>query len=475
MTIEINYIQMKFKNIIQKCLAFNHVYESLNICSSIGKDMLLSKDFITSKSKLKEELLQLNIFFEFVKNDKNNVYINKIQNKISDTRDIYNTINNLLSKQVLDDIQFFEIKRLALLVMDLSDILEKSKINNIHFSNLNEIIEILDPDKQAVPHFYIYSSYNNELASYRKKYEELKNINDFNQAEKYRLLAIEIEDNIRKDLSKKLIKFAPDLKNSLDNIAYLDVILAKAIYSVKNDLSKPIISDKITEYKQIFNPLIQSVLIKENKSFQPIDINIFEDPCLITGANMSGKTIILKTIELAQYMFQFGFFVPAKIAQIKIVDEVLVNIGEYDQEKSGLSSFATEILNINKIITRARNQNNVLVLVDELARTTNPDEGKAFVSAFIDIMKKYKVQSLITTHYSGIDIACRKLKVKGFVENENFNEINFSNINDFIDYSLVETNDNEVPAEAINIAKILKVDEDFTNKALDYFRSNKKN
>jgi DNA mismatch repair ATPase MutS len=122
------------------------------------------------------------------------------------------------------------------------------------------------------------------------------------------------------------------------------------------------------------------------------------------------------------------------------------------------------MININRIISEAKSGKTILALVDELARTTNPDEGIALVSAFVQMMSDLKVSSLITTHYSGVKTDCRRLRVKGLRNTDATYKITIDNINDYMDYSLVESDDT-VPSEAIRIAEILDVDNDFIGLA----------
>jgi len=179
---------------------------------------------------------------------------------------------------------------------------------------------------------------------------------------------------------------------------------------------------------------------------------------------MSGKSVLLKTVALSQFMFQFGFFVPTQNAEIILVEEILLNIGDNQDELNGLSSFAVEILNINKIISHAKSGKKILALIDEPARTTNPDEGKAIANAIVEILTELKVNSLICTHYSGIK-ANKKLRVKGLQNISDNENINIENINDFMDYSLIQVDEEKAPAEAIRIAEILGADKDFIEKA----------
>jgi len=176
---------------------------------------------------------------------------------------------------------------------------------------------------------------------------------------------------------------------------------------------------------------------------------------------MSGKTVLLRTLALSQLMFQFGFYVPAESANMILFDDIVLNIGDQHNELNGLSSFAVEMTNINQIIVESKKGTRIFALVDELARTTNPVEGKLLVSAFIEMMRKYNVCSPITTHYSGIKAECKRLRVKGLSNISESDKITVENINDFMDYSLSEVNTDSVPNEAIRIAEILGVDEEY--------------
>jgi DNA mismatch repair protein MutS2 len=89
----------------------------------------------------------------------------------------------------------------------------------------------------------------------------------------------------------------------------------------------------------------------------------------------------------------------------------MTSMDDEQSELKGLSSFASEMLKINAIIHAAKTGNHILALIDEPARTTNPVEGQALVNALVDMLQEHKVQSLLTTHYSGIQSDCRRLRV----------------------------------------------------------------
>jgi len=440
----------------------------MKLNSGIGRNKLLNSEILIKEFELKHSFAGLAETVEFVSNKKNKDCLNKLAHHLYEINDIYLSIKNLTTPHIPDDIELFEIKKFSIISQKISDLLETNGYFQIMLRDLTDVIDILDPEHTRIPSFYIYSEYDEELKRLRKLKDESS---DSETTEKLRQQCIEVEDKVRKVIARSLTKYATNLSYNINQIAQLDILIAKATLAEEHGYCKPEISQNKTEYFAVFNPQIKEILNSRSKDFQPVDISITNKPLLITGANMSGKTVLLKTVALCQYLFQFGFYIPATKAEIKPVDEILLSVGDNQNELNGLSSFAVEMLNINKIISEAKSGKNVLALVDELARTTNPDEGIALVNAFVQMMSDLKVSSLITTHYSGVKTNCSRLRVKGLKNADTTQKITVDNINDFMDYSLVESDDN-VPAEAIRIAEILEVDNDFISLAKSNLKAN---
>ena len=440
------------------------IYEKLEICSAAGRKRLLAQKFITRDFDLQMELDTLEFFTKFVSNRENAKCIVTIQHRLYCLNDIHQTIHNLRSAQVLDDIELYEIKNFCMVSQDICKTLEASGVDILPFHDLSNVVEILDPEHNGIQSFYIYSAYDEKLAALRKEYDIAKNANQNEKAERIRLECIEIEDRIREHLSEKLRNYSDDIQANYDQLAYLDLLLAKALLARDFKLCKPAISQDETTIKGAFNPIVAESLKERGGEFQPIDIHFGDTPNLITGANMSGKTVVLKTMSLIQLMFQFGFFVPAESAEIAPVEEIMTSIGDAQSEVNGLSSFAIEMLNIDKILKTVKSGQKILALVDELARTTNPSEGRALVNAFIKILSRHSTRSLITTHYNGITAQCNRLRVKGLRVPEG-TKVTPENINRYMDYSLVSTTEEEVPTEGLTIAEIFGIDEEFITEA----------
>jgi len=278
----------------------------------------------------------------------------------------------------------------------------------------------------------------------------------------YRFQAQKVEDRISTQLTTQLQPHRKAIARNLETLAHFDLMLAKAKLAIEWNACRPDIGQE-TRLTQLFNPEVDAALKEQGRAFQPIDIQFSNEAVLITGANMAGKSVLLKTVSLAQYLFQFGFYIPAKEAVMTVMDDIICSIGDKQSETSGLSSFAVEILTVDKIIQAGRANRKVLALVDELARTTNPEEGKILVRNFLQLAEKLHITALVTTHYGGIEAVCRRLRVKGLQLKEG-QVITIGNIGDYMDYSLVETDADEVPMEAFNIAKLFGVDEELLRK-----------
>lgn len=440
---------MRLKQLIEQPCGLKFMIDNLDTHSGYSRRLLLDTEMPKERAIIEDNYKILKEFYNVVNVKENQNQINTLQFKLCNLKEIQGTINHLKSKYVLDDIELFEVKHLALLSIDIQQIINKLGLNDFVFiPNLEEVVKILDPDGMKIASFYIYDSYSEKLSELRRK---MKAKEEFDEAVFNEMTSI--EDEIRAKLSMQLSKYADELEAAHKALAFIDLNLAKAYQMIKYDLCFPTISeDGTTEYEGLFNPEVKDALEQRNRTFQPVDITFWNKPTLITGANMGGKTVVLKTLTLCQYLFQFGFGIPATKAKIDLKDELYFCIGDEQSIEKGLSSFAAEMKNIDAVIKASRGKRKLLALIDEPARTTNPKEGTALVSALVKVLEVENVSLVMTTHYDIEPTDSRRLRVKGF-ENGTMN------------YELVEVKDGEVPHEALNIAESLGIDKEWIEKA----------
>ncbi len=432
---------MQLRKLIDSPCGLRFILDELCTHSSYSRKLLLESTMMHDKESIEKSYSVLKEFYHVVENDDNKNAIQTLQFKLCKLKDINNTISRLSSSTVIDDIELYEVKSLALLSADVKNILEKlNLINVIEIPTLEDVVKILDPDGLRIATFYIYDSYSEELAVLRKKLKE----KDFYQEEIYNKV-MEVEDEIRSKLSEALKPFASTLCEALNALADVDLNLAKALQMKELGLCFPTISnDNVATYKGIFHPEVKNILDKEKREYQKVDIQFGMNPVIIMGANMGGKTIVLKTLAMSQYLLQFGFGIPADSAEMMIYDEMFCLTTDDQSLNKGLSSFAAEMKNIDAVIKTSQHDKKILALIDEPARTTNPTEGTALVSSLVRLLQDKEMSLVIVTHYNIKTYNNKCLRVKGLIDGK-------------MNYELIETHEGEVPHEALNIAESLGI------------------
>lgn len=449
---------MKIKDLIKHDASFQYIVDSMEFMSSTGRRMMLDTEFSTDAAWLESEWQRIDRAISAVKEFKYKKPYIDLRHCLMQLHDLHGTLTSLASHTPLNEVELFEIKNLAQLSRTASGAINGLGLEDmLPLPSTCEVFDLLDPDHTGISNFYIYDSYDERLTPLRRELNVLQTT-DGDAVRIAELLAQqnEIQTEVCLRLSDQLTKWTDTLITTLEQMAYTDFLFAKAELSIAWELNQPQIG-QYTEYKDLVNPRLKHHNEKNNLRYQPVDIRIDSGVCLITGANMAGKTVLLKSVGTAQLMAQCGMYVPASKATVKLVEGVVSSIGDDQDEMNGLSSYASEITKISHILTDCR-QRNLLVLIDEPARTTNPVEGKALVQAIIELLEGLSSITLITTHYSQLGASCRRLRVRGFVEDMSDLPLTPKNINHFIDYSLTEDTSDDVPQEALRIATILGCD-----------------
>ncbi|ABR30072.1 DNA mismatch repair protein MutS [Thermosipho melanesiensis] len=444
-------------------VGFEYIKSNLNFSSQIGRKYFENIKILTSKSEITYHLKAIEIL--------SNLSLEKVKNILSHFQDIHETFKKLSYKNPLDEIELFQIKHFTYFSQELFN--ELKTLNLLDYFNLEALVEpfkILDPDNEKMPTFYIYSSYDKTLKEIRGKKQ---NENDENKLIDLTIKEKEIEKNICENLSLELFKYTEKFLKNYKIIGFLDFSISKLELIKKLNLKKPKINKAFEiEYQQLFNPEIKNLLEGEGKKFQDIDIKLKNGTQIITGANMGGKTLLLRTIALSQILFQMGFYVPAKEANLPIFDKIYFISGDFQNVKLGLSSFAAEMKIINEIFKQINKEQKMLILLDEPARTTNPTEGRAIVKTIANLLNQQNIICCITTHFDNvISDNIRHLRIKGVKNIEKIDKNR--NIQDYFDYSLEEVSSNVSPKEAIKILKLLNIDNYLVEKIEEVLENEK--
>ena len=350
---------MKLRTVTELPIGMRSLFANLELSSSISTHILLEREMSVSISKLASTYIQLEETLNSLSLADNYKKVSQLKESLFGVRDIRNTLNALMEGKIPDDIELFEIKNLALLSDSLIPVIRIFSDSFPKFPDLSDVETILDPEGQRIPSFYIYDSYDSELSKLRKK---LKSLEFFDEDLHSRCSLI--EDRIRKELGNSLKGRLPDLVKALNNLAEIDIIIAKAELVRKWNLTIPAISKERTSYQGLFNPEISSALSLQGLEYQPVDVSLErESPVVLMGANMGGKSVTLRTLALTQYMFQFGFGVPAISAEIVPVHFIHYLSGDYQDVNKGLSSFAAEMRKIDNLLKQSTERRAILALL----------------------------------------------------------------------------------------------------------------
>lgn len=456
---------MKIKDYIKQDAGFQYVIDNMEFMSSAGRRKALNTEFSSDAEQLREEWRRLGKAVGATLEYKQKKPYIDLRHCLMQLHDLQGTLASLASHTTLNEVELFEIKNLALLCRtSRGAIAELGLAKELPLPETTAVFDLLDPDHTGIANFYIYDSYDIRLAPLRRELAALQNAGGAPvRISELLTQQNEVQEEVCVRLSDQLSEWVDTLITAMEQMAYTDLLLAKADLSIRWSLACPTLGEH-TVYKGLVNPRLKERNEKMHLRYQPVDIELREGVCIITGANMAGKTVLLKSVGTSQVMAQCGMFVPAGEAVVTLVDDVVTSIGDDQDEMNGLSSYASEIIKISNILQRCRKEK-LLVLIDEPARTTNPVEGKALVQAIAAILEHEASVTLITTHYSGLGVQCRRLRVRGFMEGMADVPITPQNINLFIDYSLDEDENDNVPQEALRIADILGCDREMTSLA----------
>lgn len=298
--------------------------------------------------------------------------------------------------------------------------------------------------------------------------------NQLKQLKDQLLLEEEAEEyEVRAQLSEALSKHLKLLMTNTKHIGAIDLLIAKAQFSVAFGCTRPVLTEAPdVEIEEGRHLKVAYGLERSGKSFTPINVSLKKSVTLITGANMGGKTISLKMIGQVVALAHYGFFVPCKVAKLPLFDYVFISVGDFQSIDMGLSTFGGEIVEIEQAIKRTAEFG--LILIDELARGTNPLEGFAISKALIEHLTGYHSRTVITTHFdgltnvegtshyqvnglSGIDLDLIRHKIE---------EEGVSLLHQYMDYRLSEVSKlKEIPKEALRISELMGLDQRIVKRA----------
>lgn len=198
---------------------------------------------------------------------------------------------------------------------------------------------------------------------------------------------------ILQELSDLFRPHAAEIANNAWIIGHLDLVRAKVRFMQETGAVVPDLSEEQDiQLLSVRHPLIENA-VANDLHFGPDLTEI-----VITGPNTGGKTIMLKTLGLAQIMAQSGLPILAdKGSRVGIFSQIFADIGDEQSIEQSLSTFSSHMTNIVSILEQVDSES--LVLLDELGAGTDPQEGAALAIAILEDLRLKQIKTMATTHY----------------------------------------------------------------------------
>lgn len=379
------------------------------IIREIGK---LKKDFSETGSKfLKTEAERLNPCFDleqylekYISSDapnniaKGGAIAQGVDSELDSLREL--AFN---SRQVLEQLK--------------NDECEKTGISSLKIGYNNVFgyyLEVTNTHKDKVPQEWI----RKQTLANAERYitEELKELENKIITAQDRIS--QIENRIYNEVLTKTIQYINSLKANAHILASMDCLLSFAQIAIENNYVRP----KLTEQTNITikdgrHPVIEKSL-SAGEQYISNDVYLDRDSqqiCIITGPNMSGKSAYLRQTALITLMAQIGSWVPAKMAEIGIVDKIFTRVGASDNISSGESTFMVEMNEAACILNNISERS--LILLDEIGRGTSTYDGVSIAWAIASYLhdNRCKPKTLFATHYHElIDMENQYARIKNY-------------------------------------------------------------
>lgn len=258
--------------------------------------------------------------------------------------------------------------------------------------------EVTNSYKNLVPEDYIRKQTLANAERYTTP--RLKELEDtiLNAEDKLQTLEYDVFCKIRDTIAQELVR----IQNTAKAIAKLDVYASLSLVSERNHYVRPKLNEKgVIDIKDGRHPVVEQMIT--NDMFIANDTYLDNGShCIsvITGPNMAGKSTYMRQTALIVLMAQIGCFVPARTANIGIVDRIFTRVGASDDLASGQSTFMVEMNEVANILRNATSKS--LLILDEIGRGTSTFDGLSIAWAVIEHISNRKLlgaKTLFATHY----------------------------------------------------------------------------
>ena len=318
----------------------------------------------------------------------------------------------------LGEVDLFEIKRYLLhleeIVSLFMEIDKEAGYHDIAFLDTSPALGLLDPEGNRIAAFHVSGRYSPALTAVRDEKREVeRQLRAMSGGEARAALMVERgslaareqteEDAVRAFLSRELLPWREAMRQNAGAIGRLDLTIQKAELAAEYGGCMPEVGGDVLRFTEMTNPQIAHRLVDTGKTFTPLSLSLRSGAAVLTGANMGGKSVAVKTLALNVLLIHCGFYPFAREAAGPLFDGLhLVSEDFYtDAADRDLSSFGSEVARLKDALREAE-KGRSLILLDEFAKGTNPTEGCAIARAVCAHLNAQSAYTLMTTHYDGV-------------------------------------------------------------------------
>jgi DNA mismatch repair protein MutS len=392
----------------------NPIYDLERLLSKVTYKTANPRDMIAFRNSLEMLPGIKQVLNEFSKEE-----LKEIENDIEGLEDIYELIKSAINDEqppitireggIIKDGFDDDIDMLRSAKRDgkqwLADLEEQDRertgIKNLRIK-YNKVFgyyfEVTNSYKNLVPDDYIRKQTLTSAERYTTP--KLKELEDtiLNAEDKLQTLEYDIFCKIRDSIAMEISR----IQKTAKAIAKLDVYASLSVVAERNNYVRPKLNEKgVIDIKDGRHPVVEKMIT--NDMFIPNDTYLDNgNHCIsiITGPNMAGKSTYMRQTALIVLMAQIGCFVPARSANIGIVDRIFTRVGASDDLASGQSTFMVEMNEVANILRNATSDS--LLILDEIGRGTSTFDGLSIAWAVIEHISNRKLlgaKTLFATHY----------------------------------------------------------------------------
>lgn len=410
--------------------------------------------------------------------------VEKARHALSGLKDLSGTFDNCAAGP-LGEVELFELTAFALRMKQLLPLAEAlpgyDGLEGARFAPVDGALAVLDPSGSGRLSFYVEDARSSELLACRREKREIEKLlrapgADRDELLARRLLAAKREELALRDIyaamTEALRPHLPALRQNADAAGRLDAAICKARLARRFGAVRPKMGGDALRLTGAVSPEIAAALEARGRVFAPITIDMPRGVTVLTGANMGGKSVAIKTVTLNIALALLGCFVFCGRAEVPMFDRIELINRDFSNAAGGLSSFGGEILRFNEAAERLRDGGLSFIAMDEFARGTNAREGAAIARGVVKYLAGKNAVTLLATHYDGTaEDAVRHYQVKGLrkldgkeIPQYGSGRDGLRRIEDAMDYGLIPVEPGtDCPRDALRICRILGMDGEILN------------